>query len=198
MSDVESANIEAVDVYSRNLAQWNIEVKDYEIGGERVDFQDLLVVVSEDRARVIEEEIEPMSVRMDVRNKRLDQLGDALAIISDLEAQWTDSDKYNDPKDSTIAVGDSAKKGLAIIGCPENDGSEYYNSNNTLHLPNKSRADYYQQMLKSKIDSLNNAANDDMTRLQSLVDRRDEAYETATSLMQSVGDTRSNTIKNMC
>ena len=36
-----------------------------------------------------------------------------------------------------------------------------------------------------------------MTRLQSLVDKRDESYSTATSLMQEVGDTRANTIKNM-
>ena len=36
-----------------------------------------------------------------------------------------------------------------------------------------------------------------MTRLQSLVDRRDESFTTATTLMTNVSDTRDNAIKNM-
>jgi hypothetical protein len=42
-----------------------------------------------------------------------------------------------------------------------------------------------------------NEAQTDMTRLQSLVDRRDESYSTATNLMTSISDTRSNVIRNM-
>ena len=53
------------------------------------------------------------------------------------------------------------------------------------------------QSVKSKIDGLNTDAQSDMTRLQSLVDRRDEAYSTATNLMTDVSDTRSNAIRNM-
>ena len=52
-------------------------------------------------------------------------------------------------------------------------------------------------MVKSKIDSLNNAAEKDMTRLESLVDRRDEAYSTASDLMSELSDTRSTAIGNM-
>jgi hypothetical protein len=36
-----------------------------------------------------------------------------------------------------------------------------------------------------------------MSRLQSLVDRRDESYSTATNLMTHVSDTRSNLIRNL-
>jgi hypothetical protein len=36
-----------------------------------------------------------------------------------------------------------------------------------------------------------------MTRLESLVDRRDEAYSTASDLMNKVSDTRSTLIGNM-
>ena len=42
-----------------------------------------------------------------------------------------------------------------------------------------------------------NEAQTDMTRPQSLVDRRDESYSTATNLMTSISDTRSNVIRNM-
>ena len=51
--------------------------------------------------------------------------------------------------------------------------------------------------MKSKIDALNNEAQKDMTRLESLVNRRDEAFSTASDLMGKIGDTRSNAIRNM-
>jgi hypothetical protein len=53
------------------------------------------------------------------------------------------------------------------------------------------------QALKSMIDSRNNKAQTDMTRLQQLVDRRDESFSTASSLMTSVSDTRGNLIRNL-
>ena len=53
------------------------------------------------------------------------------------------------------------------------------------------------QKVKSKIDSLNNQSEKDMSRLQSLVDRRDEAFTTASNLMSEISDTRGNTISNM-
>jgi hypothetical protein len=52
-------------------------------------------------------------------------------------------------------------------------------------------------MVKSKVDGLNNESQTDMTRLQSLVDRRDESFSTATNLMSTVSDTRSNLIRNL-
>ena len=52
-------------------------------------------------------------------------------------------------------------------------------------------------MLKTMIDSRNNESQTDMSRLQSLVDRRDESYSTATNLMSAVSDTRSNLIRNL-
>jgi len=190
MSNAITSEIESIDVYSKNLAQWGVEVKDYLLDGTRCDFQDLLIEVSEDRARIIEQEIEPMATRMEVRNKRLDELGDALAYIADIESQFTDDSEYKDTKYSSDSLTQSAVNGLKIVG--------YNNATVGSKLGmTKAEADYYQQKVKSKLDSLNNAASDDMTRLQSLVDRRDEAYSTATSLMDAVGETRANTIKNM-
>ena len=42
------------------------------------------------------------------------------------------------------------------------------------------------QLVKSKIDSCNNQSQTDMTRLQSLVDRRDQSFTSATELMTNV------------
>ena len=61
----------------------------------------------------------------------------------------------------------------------------------------KAEVEEWLQKVKSKIDALNNEAQKDMTRLESLVNRRDEAFSTASDLMSKIGDTRSNAIRNM-
>lgn len=181
--------IAKIEVKSENLKAWGVQVVDYELNGQRVDFQDLLIKVSEQRAATVEQEIEPMSTRMSTRNRKLDSLGAALAIVADIQAKFTDADDTGN-KTSTLTLTAEAKAGLGLVGYTGGTVGS------TLTM-NKSTAEYYQQMLKTELDSLNNASSKDMTRLQSLVDKRDESYSTATSLMQEVGDTRANTIKNM-
>ena len=53
------------------------------------------------------------------------------------------------------------------------------------------------QALKGEMDKENNLAQTDMTRLQSLVDSRDDSYSTATNIMSAISDTRSNLIGNL-
>ena len=201
---VATSSLETLTV-KPSLAEWGVAVADYKmdvkvktvVNGKvttetktrQVDFQDLLIVISEQRAAAVEEQIEPMSVRMSTRNRKLDNLGAALSIIADIQAKFTDANETGE-KTSTATLTAEAKAGLALVGYTGGTVG------NQLTL-NKSEAEYYQQMLKTELDSLNNASSKDMTRLQSLVDKRDESYSTATSLMQAVADTRANTIKNM-
>lgn len=58
---------------------WGVSGAEYIINGEKVNFQDLMVAVTEQRAATIEKEVEPMSTRMTNRNKRLEKLGNALS-----------------------------------------------------------------------------------------------------------------------
>ena len=187
------AAIQTDVVTNANLARWgaNVYGAEYVVGGVRVDFQDLMVTITEQRAAKIEAEVEPVSKRMTARNKELEQLGEALSVLSGIESKWKSDD--NDDKDwpSYSDVNDLAKAGLALIGVtvPPNGDKRAKIS--------KSNCEKYIQQVKTQIDKRNNEASSDMTRLQSLVDRRDESYSTATSLMEAVADTRSNIIKNM-
>ena len=54
-----------------------------------------------------------------------------------------------------------------------------------------------QSALQYEIDYETNEMQQDMVTMQSLVDRRDESYSTATNLMTSISDTRANVIRNM-
>ena len=56
-------------VTNSNLSVWGVSGAEYIINGEKVNFQDLMVVVTEQRAATIEKEVEPMATRMTTRNK---------------------------------------------------------------------------------------------------------------------------------
>lgn len=190
-----------------------ITFNDYTFSNKPMDFQDLMVAVAEKRAVAVEGEVSPMSVRMRTRNKFLDDLGNALAELTKIEASFDGEDKGSrDMADwMTDGTGDLLRYRLgtsctdyAAEGDRPGDNdkrADFYKagwrSNGSSYSANKKTIAGMIQNVKSKIDSLNNASQTDMSRLQSLVDRRDESYSTATNLMTSISDTRSNLIRNL-
>ncbi len=179
--------IETATVTDSNLAVWGVSGAEYVVDGKKVCFQDLMVAVTTARAATIEEEVQPMSTRMTARNKRLEKLGNALSDLSGIEAAFKSDDGGGTW--SSGALSEETRKVLDSIS------SGVYNSGDSKIT--KSNCEKAIQLVKTQIDKLNNESSADMTRLQSLVDRRDESYSTATSLMQSVADTRSSLIKNL-
>ena len=163
-----------------NYVKWDDSKK------ARFDFQDLMVEISQNRAVTIEGEVEPLSTRIMNRNKTLDKLGEALADLTKLQSQF-DSEAKGSDREGTLTTA-------SYQTLQEVFGDQVNFSNLKMK---KSEVEYWLQMVKSKIDSLNNAAEKDMTRLESLVDRRDEAYSTASDLMGEVSDTRSTLISNL-
>ena len=167
--------------------RWGTTIYDYQLNGVTTDFQDLMVAISEHRAIAVEGEVGPLSTRIRTRNKDLQDLGEALADLSAQQATYA-----NDASGSTVSTHALSDKTRETCGRLLNWGIAYEHR----YLWN-SYTEMFIQKCKSKIDALNNEAQTDMTRLQSLVDRRDESFTTATTLMTSVSDTRDNAIKNM-
>ena len=172
---------------------WGVQFSDYRVDGSPVDFQDLMIAISEKRAVTVEGEVAPLTTRIRQRNTYLDELGTALS-----EATAKQADFKSDDAGSTVMDGwfsEAATATMIKAGC-----SSYfrkYDSSGKKADATKSGIEGIIQKLKSTIDGLNNKAQTDMTRLQSLVDRRDESYSTASNLMSAVSDTRSNLIRNL-
>lgn len=165
---------------------WGASFCDYKVDGKKVDFQDLMVVVAEKRAVTVEGEVAPLSTRIRDRNSKLEALGSALADLTKVQADFDSDAKGN--KRSGISISNATYDTLSnIIG-----GMNFVD-----HKMLKREVEEWIQRCKSKIDGLNNQAQTDMTRLQSLVDRRDESYSTATNLMTEISDTRGNLIRNL-
>lgn len=195
--------------------RWGVKAGDYDVTlnatTNRMDFQDLLVQFSKFRAVAVEGEVEPLSTRMQQRNERLDELGEALAELTKIQAEF-ESDDTGD-RDAHSWISNATGEILESLGYT----ATYYAKEKDRPNDNEERADFYKagwrtenqysmnkktlegmlSRVKSEIDALNNEAQTDMTRLESLVDRRDESYSTATNLMTSISDTRSNVIRNM-
>ena len=199
-------------------SRWGVKAGDYNVTlnskTDTMDFQDLLVKFSKNRAVAVEGEVEPLTVRINQRNKRLDELGEVLSELTQKQAEFESDDKGD--RDMHTWMTNKTGAVLESLGYIPT----YYAKESDRPKDNEERADFYKagwetddpekqysankktiegmlSRVKSEIDGLNNEAQTDMTRLQSLVDRRDESYSTATNLMTSVSDTRSNVIRNM-
>ena len=166
---------------------WGVDFSDYKISNTRVDFQDLMISICERRAVAVEGEVAPLTNRIKQRNKDLEDLGEALADLTAQQATYS-----NEATGSTTSSHELSDKTRETCGRLLNWGISYEH-----RYLWKSYTEMFIQKCKSKIDALNNAAQTDMTRLQSLVDRRDESYSTASNLMSAVSDTRSNLIRNL-
>lgn len=176
MAEIRTANVE--------LSQsWGVQFGDYYYGSEKIDLQDLMVAIAENRAVTVEQEVNPLSTRIKARNAYLEELGEALADLTRLQAAFKSDDEGRAQRET---MKDKTYNTIYKLQGTYPTKKEY-----------KQWVEYYLKLVKSKIDALNNQAQTDMTRLQALVDRRDEAYSTATTLMTAISDTRSNLIRNL-
>ena len=178
------ATITEVPVAENLTALWGINAYEYRMSGKQVDFQDLMIAISERRAVTVEGEVTPLTTRVRNRNAQLEKLGTALSELS--AAQATLESNATGSTQSSYTFTQQTKNVVREL-----------TDTTLVNNETKKWLEYYVQRVKSKIDALNNESQTDMTRLQSLVDRRDESYSTATNLMTSISDTRSNLIRNL-
>ena len=152
-----------------------------------VEFSTMLLAVSLRRANSVEGEVLPVSTAVTDRNSQLEELGKALSAAS--------ADQARTQKESPAVTVD-ADDNTTIW---RNAIKKYQLGSGSFLSGRVTPGDAAQavQLLKSHIDNLNNEAQADMTRLQSLVDKRDEAYNLGSDLVGSVSDSRSTAIRNI-
>ena len=143
---------------------WGLQFGDFYLDGKHTDFQDLMVAISQNRATTVEGEVKPLSTKITNRNKTLEDLGNVLADLTKLQAQF-DNDSKGDTRKGSLQPSSKTIL-LSVFGSLNWDNLQM----------TKAEVEEWLQKVKSKIDALNNEAQKDMTRLESLVNRRDEAF----------------------
>lgn len=171
--------------------RWNISVVEYQmpVDGKntKVDFQDLMVNVAENQALAIEQEVQPQAIRVKKRTERLKVCGDAMAELSVFKFDTKDDSNPQSKNSSKISEA-TAKILRELTGNP-------WSASSSTKLY-KSDVDSGNQFLKSESDKLNNQQQLSMSRLESLVQSRDQNFNMASTLMTHVSETRGNTIKS--
>ena len=171
--------------------RWNISVVEYQmpVDGKntKVDFQDLMVNVAENQALAIEQEVQPQAIRVKKRTERLKVCGDAMAELSVFK--FDTKDDSNPQSKNWSKISDATAKILKEL-----TGNPWSASSSTRLY--KSDVDSGNQFLKSESDKLNNQQQLSMSRLESLVQSRDQNFNMASTLMTHVSETRGNTIKS--
>lgn len=188
----------AADIRTRDLPEmglgekWNINPVEYVMTKdgktEAVDFQDLMVKIAEQSALVVEQEIQPQSVRIRKRNDKLVSYGRALSDLAAFSAKFDTGSKDAEASSTISADLVNAVKELL------NWNNWTAGDNKTLR---KSQVDQATQIIKTQVDKLNNESQASMTRLQGLVGHRDKRFELATSQMTHISDVRGNLIKGI-
>ena len=172
-------------------SRWNVKMYEYEMlvdgARKKVDFQDMMVNIAENQALAIEEEVKPESVRIQKRTARLKVCGDAMAQLA--EFKFNTKDNANPDSDNSCKISQATHDILIELGGPD--------------LPvgtnkiKKAAADSGNQYLKSESDKLNNDQQLAMSRMETLVQGRDQNFNMASTLMQHVSEVRGSTIKSM-
>ena len=168
---------------------WGVKIVDYVVNGQACDFESLVVRFAMNRATSVEGEVRPLEKIVRDRNAQLTKLGNAL---SDLSAAQTTLSPQDTPPDSKAHVSDTTVKLLQDL-TPGGEISPVADDGTIT----KAQVERAIQMVKTEMDRLNNESSRDMSRLQSLVDKRDESYSNASSLMQSISGCRDSAIRNM-
>ncbi len=178
--------VTTVDVAPERFGLWGVNVKDYKIGGVQVDFETVAVAIATQRATTIEHEVQPLTVQMTARNRKLQELGKALGDLTNIQVsfkadaeggQWSSGQASPD----TVATVNKIQGGL-------------FGNDRKITKSNLERAI---QLVKSEVDKLNNEMQTDTTRVQSYVSRRDESFSMASSIMSSVNETCAGAIRAM-
>lgn len=189
--------IETKPILNYFQGKWGITPSEYELKAVKqgdlalqVDFQDLMVNVTERQALAIEQEVKPTATRIKARTKRLKQCGDGMAELSEFSFK-TESDKPNPQPEKagkiSVATADlvNALAGRTILTASDNA------------MPYKKDVDSANQYLKTESDRLNNEQQLAMSRMETLVQGRDQNFSTAATLMNHVSESRGSTIRSM-
>lgn len=194
-----SSPVDTVDIRGTSVgSRWGIPVVEYQMNIEgvatKVDFQDLLVQVCEQKALVIESQIKPLSLRITSRNDRLTKLGNALSTLAAFSAKF---DTSKPAPNAWAKVDQNLVNMLSEFGLTYDKGKGSWWSVSDSQEHSKAAVDEATQKFKTEIDRLNNASQMSMNRLQGLTSSRDNNFNIASSNMNHISESRSTTIKGM-
>ena len=161
-----------------------------------VDLETALMAVQSERANLLETQLKDQLVAVQNRNQQIQVLNDALANVR------ASRPSSSDPK-AAVGIGGTVTipDGLTTPGQPNTvDTVTALQSMGVTPKSGKLTQSDYDQLIStitSHIDGLNSSQQMDMLRMQSLSNKRNEAFDTMTGFLKKSDDSRKNIVDHM-
>jgi hypothetical protein len=171
---------------------------------ENLSVDDALILVQMERVKLTESELGDQINAIRARNDRIKSLNDIRAQLQTVKAGFNgnanDTDNASgqqnwnqDDKTLQKAAAKLADMLDAMGIAPDTPNINELRSGNF----SKSRLDALDGDLKGKIDSETSGSQMDMVRMQSLNNKRSEAFDTMTNMLKKSSDSKSSVVSNM-
>jgi hypothetical protein len=155
---------------------------------QNLDLETALMAVQTQRASQLEAQLKDQISSVQGKNEQISKLNQLLGALNAVAAAFP-----SDAKAGTQIPGSASAKITDVTNAAKEAGVTVSISASS----NKGDVDGLVQTVKSQIDSLSNTQQMDMLRLQSLTNKRNEAFETMTNFIKKMQDSRSSIIGNM-
>lgn len=185
---------------------------------QSMDLETALMAVQSQRANLLESQLKQQIESVQQKNDAISKLNTALGALNALAAKFP-SDKPDTKLSGTDAAkndyqmekdANSALKAAGITPNPTVNGrmnadgvtgkdanGDTWFSGGVNGSSKKSDIDATIQVVKGQIDSMSNSQQMDMLRLQSLSNKRNEAFDVMTNFVKKMQENRSSIIGNM-
>lgn len=181
------------------------------INVQGMDLETAMMAVQSNRANLLETQLKEQISNVEAKNKQIAKLNSAMAALNGVKGLFGgDSNattKMMDTQDSkkggnSLATVQDAqgRANAALVDAGYADMAELGASvygNNVQGDTTMGQVDSAIQQLKAQIDSLSNSQQMDMLRLQSLSNKRNEAFDLMTNFIKKMQDSRSSILGNM-
>jgi hypothetical protein len=181
-----------VDAFrSAASAAQQVQVMDFGV----LDIDSIMMLVQSERARLLDAQIIAKTQQVKDRSNQISQLNQLQAMVRGALATFNTDAKPTD----TVSVPSGAKDLIATYKAFNALSGAGGGSITTSVSTTMSKADLekIQEEIKAAIDSLNSTQQLEMTALQSLTNKRNEAYETITNFISKVQKTKDAVVGNL-
>jgi len=166
-----------------------------------LSIEDALMLVQMDRVRLCESQLQDQINTIRDKNEQMRKLNDMKSQLLQLksafadDAKGTDSlagqSKWKDNADKIKQTAQSLSDAWSKAGLDASYIDKIKNGTIT-----KGEIDAADQIIKSSVDSLSSSSQMDMVRLQSLNNKRSEAFDTMTNMLKKAADSKSSVVSN--
>lgn len=172
-------------------AAQQVQVMDFGV----LDIDSIMMLVQSERARLLDSQIVARTQQIKDRSNQISQLNQLQASVRGSLATFSTEAKPDDVTSVPSTASDLMAKYKSYNALSGAGGGSITTTVSTSMT--KSNLEKLQEEIKAAIDSLNSTQQLEMTSLQSLTNKRNEAFETITNFISKVQKTKDAVVGNL-